>query len=118
LAPIQVLRGDIFKARLSPTEGSEQSGIRPVLVISRDAINTNSSIVVVIPLTDASNKPRIYSSQVLLHAGDAGLTLDSIAPCEQIRSISKTRFIEHLGQLTRLRMASVEAAINITLDLP
>ena len=112
------MRGDVFKARLSPTEGSEQSGIRPVLVVSRDAINKNSSVIVVIPLKDASNKARIYPSQILLHAGDAGLSLDSIALCEQIRSISKTRLIEHMGKLPRTQLASVEAAITIALDLP
>ena len=57
-------RGDIFNARLNPTEGSEQAGIRPVVVVSRDAINKNSSVVVIVPLTKATNVKRSYPSNV------------------------------------------------------
>ncbi len=105
-------------ARLSPTEGSEQSGTRPVLVVSRDAINKNNPIVVVVPLTDASNKTRVYPSHVRFHAGDAGLPLDSTAMCEQVRAISKATLTSHLGRVTRPQMVSVEAAVKIALDLP
>jgi mRNA interferase MazF len=105
-------------ANLSPTEGSEQDGTRPILIISRDAINTNSPIVVVAPFTKATNKARLYPSHVQFKAGDGGLLMDSIALCEQIRAISKTRMRQNLGRLTRAQMASVEAALKITLDLP
>lgn len=114
--PVQ--RGDVFKANLQPTEGSEQSGIRPVVVISRDAINKSSPVVVVVPFTDAANKTRIYPSHIRFKAGTAGLTLDSIAVCEQVRAISKTRLQSVLGKLNRSEMASIDAAIKITLDLP
>jgi mRNA interferase MazF len=52
-------RGDIFDARLNPSAGSEQAGIRPVVIVSRDAINKNSSVIVVVPLTKAANVKRI-----------------------------------------------------------
>lgn len=113
--PVQ--RGDTFFAKLDPIEGSEQGGTRPVLVVSRDAINRFSPVVVVVPLTDAANKTRIYPSHVRLKAGTAGLTLDSIAVCEQIRAINKTRLIKALGKLSRADIAAIEAAIKITLDL-
>jgi mRNA interferase MazF len=116
LLPVQ--RGDVLLANLQPTEGSEQSGTRPVIVVSRDAINKNSPVVVVVPFTDAANKTRIYPSHVRFKAGVAGLTIDSIAVCEQIRAISKTRFKNLLGKLTKSEMASIDAAIQITLDLP
>jgi mRNA interferase MazF len=61
------VRGDVFNARLDPTEGSEQAGTRPVVVIRRDAINANSPVVVVVPVTDAANVKRLYPS----HRGDA-----------------------------------------------
>jgi mRNA interferase MazF len=115
---IQVERGHIFDAKLSPTEGSEQGGTRPVLVISRDAINRSSPVVVIIPFTDAANKTKIYPSHVRFQAGIGGLSIESIAVCEQIRAISKTRLIKLLGKLTRSELASVEATIKITLDLP
>jgi mRNA interferase MazF len=104
-------------ANLSPTEGSEQDGTRPILIVSRDAINNNSPVIVAIPITKATNKGRLYPSHVPFKAGDGGLLMDSVALCEQIRAISKTRVRQNLGKLTRAQMASVEAALKITLDL-
>lgn len=113
--PVQ--RGEVFLAGLDPSQGSEQGGTRPVAVISRDAINRFSSVVVVVPFTDAANKRKIYPSQVKIPAGAAGLTLDSIALCEQIRAINKTRLRTRIGKLSRSHMAGIEGAIKITLDL-
>src|SRR5438067_10264727 len=80
------VRGDVFSARLDPAEGSEQAGTRPVLVVSRDAINANSPVVVIIPLTDAANVKRTYPSHVLVPKGAGGLKMDSVAKAEQIRA--------------------------------
>jgi mRNA interferase MazF len=113
----QVLRGDVFMARLDPTEGSEQAGTRPVVVISRDAINKFSPVVVVCPITDAANKSKVYPSHVRVAAGAGGLSIDSIVVCEQVRSINKTRLKTMLGKFDRAIMVSIEAAIKITLDL-
>jgi mRNA interferase MazF len=115
---LPVQRGDVYRANLTPTEGPEQDGVRPVLIVSRDAINRSSPLVVVIPLTDAANKTKIYPSHVRFKAGTAGLTMDSVALCEQVRAISKTRLKQKMGTLTRPEMTSVEAALKITLDLP
>lgn len=115
ILPVQ--RGDIYRADLHPTEGSEQDGVRPVLVVSRDAINRNSPVVVIVPFTDASNKTKIYPSHVRIKCGTGGLKMDSIAVCEQVRAISKTRLKSSVGTLDRADMASVEAALKITLDL-
>jgi mRNA interferase MazF len=114
---LPVERGDVFRANLHPTEGSEQDGIRPVVVISRDAINRSSPVVVIVPLTDAANKSRIYPSYVRFKAGTAGLAMDSVAVCEQVRAISKTRLKSLLGKLNRAELTSIEAALKITLDL-
>jgi mRNA interferase MazF len=111
------VRGDVFSARLDPTEGSEQAGTRPVAVLSRDSINANSPVVVVIPLTDAANVKRIYPSHVFLTKGSGGLKMDSIAKTEQIRAIQISRFVSYYGRLEKDAMARIEAAIKITLAL-
>ncbi len=111
-------RGDIFNACLSPVEGSEQAGTRPVVVVSRDAINRNSSVVVVCPITDAANKKKLYPSHARVAKGNGGLTMDSVVVCEQIRSISVTRLKHRMGTVDRATMTGIEAAIKITLDLP
>lgn len=116
LLPIE--RGDVVRANLHPAEGSEQDGIRPVVVVSRDAINRSSPVVIIVPFTDAANKSRIYPSHVLFKAGTAGLAMDSVAVCEQVRAISKTRLKSLLGKLNRAELTSIEAALKITLDLP
>jgi mRNA interferase MazF len=113
--PLQ--RGDVFKADLDPHEGSEQAGTRPVVVVSRDAINNFSPVVVIVPITDAANKKKIYPSHVRVAAGTAGLTMDSIVVCEQVRAISKSRLRTHLGKFDKATLTSIEAALKITLDL-
>jgi mRNA interferase MazF len=114
----QALRGDVFMANLEPVEGSEQGGTRPVVVVSRDAINKFSPVVVICSITDAANKKKIYPSHVKVHAGTGGLRMDSIVICEQVRAINKTRLREQLGKFDRPIMTSIEAALKITLDLP
>lgn len=115
LSPVQ--RGDVYLADLSPVQGSEQDGQRPVVVISRDAINNNSPIVVVVPCTDAANKKKFYPSHVRIKAGAGGLTMDSVVLCERVRAISKDRLKKHMGTLSRSEIAGIEASLKITLDL-
>jgi mRNA interferase MazF len=110
-------RGDVFTADLEPHEGSEQGGTRPVVVVSRDALNKFSPIVVVVPITDAANKKKVYPSHVQVAAGIAGLTMDSLVLCEQVRAINKTRLKRQLGKLDKAKLTSIEAALKITLDL-
>jgi mRNA interferase MazF len=114
----QALRGDVFMANLEPAEGSEQGGTRPVVVVSRDALNRFSPVVVICSITDAANKKKIYPSHVRVAAGVGGLTLDSIVICEQVRAISKTRLKRPLGKFDKRVLTSIEAALKITLDLP
>lgn len=110
-------RGDIYDARLDPTEGSEQSGTRPVAVVSRDAINQYSPVIVVAPLTDARNVARLYPHQVAIRAGEGGLTLDSVVLAGQVRAISKSRLLRLRGHLSAPVMEEISAALRITLDL-
>ncbi len=114
----QTLRGDVYFANLEPVVGSEQGGTRPVVIVSRDALNKFSPIVVVCSITDAANKTKIYPSHVRVPAGTAGLKLDSIVITEQVRAINKTRLTMHIGKFDKAVMTSIEAALKITLDLP
>jgi mRNA interferase MazF len=109
----------IFVAVLDPTRGSEQAGRRPVLVISREQINQLLSVVNVIPLTSRKSEARvIYPNEVLLPAGTAGLRVDSIALCYQIRTLDKSRLEQDLGELndTGLQRELLEA-IQFQLDM-
>jgi mRNA interferase MazF len=111
------VRGDLFSARLDPTEGSEQAGTRPVVIVSRDSINANSPVVVVVPMTDAASVNRLYPSHAHLAKGSGGLKMDSVAKAEQIRAIQVSRFVGYHGRLDREALARIEEAIRITLAL-
>jgi len=111
------IRGDVFRARLDPTEGSEQAGERPVVVLSRDAINAYSPVVVIVPATDADNVKKAYPMHVLLAKGQGGLKKDSIAKTEQIRAIQVSRFLEYYGRLDPHAIKKIEQALKITLAL-
>lgn len=110
-------RGDVFDVRLSPTEGSEQAGVRPVVIVSRDAINKNSSVVVVVPLTKAENVQRAYPNNVMIANGEGGLTFASVLLGGQVRAISKSRLLRQRGTLSTETMEKVDRALRITLDL-
>jgi len=111
-------RGDVYQTDLNPTVGSEQAGVRPAIIVSRDAINASSPVVIIVPLTSRSNKKFIYPSQVEMRMNEAGLTADSVVLCEQVRAISRTKLKKHLGHVTNQRMAEINAALKIALDLP
>jgi mRNA interferase MazF len=115
---LQVLRGDVFRADLETVQGSEQGGTCPVVVVSRDALNKFSLVVVVCSITGAANEKKVYPSHVRVASGTGGLTIDSIVVCEQIRPISKTRLKHHVGKFDKNVLSSIGAALNITLDLP
>lgn len=110
-------RGEVYDARLDPTEGSEQAGTRPVIVVSRDAINAASSVILAVPCTTYRSGRRIYPSQVLISAPDGGLTNDSIALAEQVRVLAKTRLFRQRGTLSRETVMKLNQALAIALDL-
>ena len=114
--PPPILRGDVYDARLNPVEGSEQAGLRPVVIVSRDAINAASQVVLAVPCTSYRAR-RLYPSQVLLRAPDGGLAVDSVALSEQVRALAKSRLLARRGRLSRQAMAAVDTALLIALDL-
>lgn len=110
-------RGQIYDARLEPIEGSEQGGTRPVIIVSRDAINAYSPVVLAVPCTTYQNGKRVYPTQVLIKAGEGGLTNDSIAMADQLRVLSKTRFSRLRGILQPEIIKRLNQALLIALDL-
>ncbi len=111
-------RGEVWDASLDPTEGSEQAGVRPVIIVSRDAINTSSSVVLAVPCTTYRIGKRIYPSQVLIIAPDGGLERDSLAMVEQVCALAKTRFLRLRGTVLPQYLQQLERALLITFDLP
>ena len=110
-------RGDVFDARLNLIEGSEQAGTRPVVVVSRDAINKHSSVIVVVPLTNAENVKRSYPNNVTVAKGEGGLTFDSVLLGGQVRALSTSRLLRRRGTLSAIAMQQVDYALRVTLDL-
>lgn len=106
-----VRRGEVWEARLAPVEVSEQGGTRPAVVVSRDAINATSRVILVVPRTTYRQGRRIYPSQVLPRASDGGLTSDSVALGEQVRALAKTRLRSRRGALSARALAQVGRAL-------
>lgn len=106
-------RGEVYSARLEPTEGSEQAGTRPVITVSRDAINDASPVVLAVPCTTCRAGRHVYVTQVLIHAPDGGLDSDSIVLGEQVRVLDKRRF----GRL-RGKPSPESIALLISFDVP
>jgi mRNA interferase MazF len=109
----------VFLASLDPTTGSEQAGRRPVLVISRERVNQLLPVVNVIPLTSRKSLTRvIYPNEVLLPADVAGLRVDSIALCYQMRTLDKSRLEQELGELVDMNLRQeILQAIRFQLQL-
>lgn len=111
-------RGEVYNARLNPVEGSEQAGEnRPVIIVSRDAINDNSPVVLAVPCTRYTGQ-RVYPSQLLVQAPNGGLDVDSVAMAEQMRAIDKHRLGRLRGTLSQQTMTGLDRALRIALDLP
>ncbi|BAY25712.1 MazE/toxin transcriptional modulator MazF [Calothrix sp. NIES-2100] len=110
-------RGDLYDARLDPTEGSEQGGVRPVIIVSRDVINANSPVVLAVPCTTYRSTKRVFPTQVLIQAPDGGLDKDSIAMADQVRVLSKSRLLRLRGTVSDEVITKLNQALLIALDL-
>ena len=108
-------RGDIVQTRFDPTEGSEQSGVRPAIVLSPDGINVRSPLLILAPLT-TRNTGRIYPHEVLLAAGNV-VPRDSKILVAQLRSMSKTRVLSFYGSVSDAALREVDAALQIAVGL-
>ncbi len=111
-----VRRGDIFYADLSPVIGSEQGGLRPVLIIQNDVGNKYSPTVIAAAITSRMGKTRL-PTHIDIYAEKAGLAKDSVILLEQIRTLDKRRLKEKIGHLDDAIMNEVNAAIAISFGL-
>lgn len=111
-----VKRGDIFYADLSPVIGSEQGGIRPVLVVQNNVGNKYSPTVIVSAITSQINKAKL-PTHVEINALEYGLTKDSVVLLEQIRTIDKRRLREKIGHFDEEMMNKVNDSLLISFGL-
>ena len=110
------LRGHVYVADLEPVRGSEQGRTRPVLILSNDAMNATSPVVIIAPLTSASNVSRLYRTDVFVSTPEGGLSVDSVVILSQIRTIAKSRMVKELGELSAATMALVRKAACFAMD--
>ncbi len=109
-----VKRGELYYADLSPVVGSEQGGVRPVLVVQNDVGNKYSPTVIAAAVTSKINKARL-PTHIELNASTYGLIKDSVVLLEQIRTIDKRRLKERIGLLPPQTMSRVDDALLISL---
>ena len=105
-------RGEIYYADLDPVQGSEQGGMRPVLIIQNDLGNRFSPTVIVLPLTSRTGKTPLRT-HVLVHPPMGGLLKPSVILCEQVRTLEKKRLRRYVGMLRQDKMRMVEQALLI-----
>ena len=111
-----VKRGDIYYADLSPVVGSEQGGMRPVLIVQNDTGNKHSPTVIAAAITSQTGKAKL-PTHIELSARSVGLTRDSVILLEQIRTIDKSRLREKMGRLDESTMNKVDSAIAVSFGL-
>lgn len=111
-----IQRGDIYYADLSPVVGSEQGGVRPVLVIQNDVGNKYSPTIIVAAVTSQMNKSKL-PTHLNLQADQFGLSKDSVVLLEQLRTIDKKRLKEHICRLDNGFMNRIDKALEISLGL-
>lgn len=108
--------GDIFYADLSPVVGSEQGGMRPVLIVQNDTGNKHSPTVIAAAITSQTGKARL-PTHIELNAQSVGLSRDSVILLEQVRTIDKSRLRERMGKLDDTTMTKVDNAIAVSFGL-
>jgi mRNA interferase MazF len=109
-------RGEIYMVNFDPTVGSEIQKTRPALVLQNDVANNHSPITIVAAITSKFDD-RLYPTEVLILASNAGLAQDSVVLLNQIRSIDRARLIRRLGVVSDEIMGAVDQSIRVSLGL-
>ncbi len=113
---MSIKRGEIYYADLSPVVGSEQGGIRPVLIVQNDVGNRHSPTVIAAAITSQKEKAKL-PTHIELSADGCGLAKDSVVLLEQIRTIDKKRLKERMGELDNCSMTKIDTALSISFGL-
>ena len=111
-----IRRGDIFYADLRPVIGSEQGGIRPVLIVQNDMGNKHSPTVICVAITSKMNKAKL-PTHIEISAAKYSLVKDSVILLEQIRTIDKSRLREKICHLDKEILKKIDKALSISLSL-
>ncbi len=114
---MEIKRGEVFYADLSPVVGSEQGGIRPVLIVQNNVGNRHSPTVIAAAITSKTGKSPL-PTHISINRSDCGLTRDRGVLLHQLRTIDKTRLRERTGTLPDSRLQQVDSALGISLGLP
>lgn len=113
---MNIKRGDIYYADLSPVIGSEQGGVRPVLIVQNNVGNKFSPTVIAAAITSQQSKANL-PTHIPLHANTSGLAKDSVVLLEQVRTIDKKRLKEKMGSIDDDSMSAINNAISISFGL-
>ena len=110
-----VRKWDIYYLDLDPTKGSEQRGIRPILVISNDAVNSNLPVFTAIPFSSVKPGAKIYPTEVFMTAAQSGLPKDSVLMLQQIRTVSVNRIVG--SKVSQINDIAIREKINEALKM-
>jgi mRNA interferase MazF len=112
---VNAARGEVWQVNLNPTQGHEQAGIGPALIVSEDTFNNGpADLVIVVPITSVGKGIPFH---VEVKPPEGGLTMRSFIKCEEIRCVSKQRLSQRLGEVSKRTIENVEDRIKIVLDL-
>lgn len=113
---MSIKKGDLYFADLSPVTGSEQGGVRPVLVVQNDVGNKFSPTIIVAAITSRRNKADL-PTHVEIEADGNGLSKNSVVLLEQLRTIDKRRLRERIGTIDKTRLPEVDEALSVSLGI-
>jgi mRNA interferase MazF len=114
----EIKRGEIYYADLSPVVGSEQGGVRPVIIIQNDKGNMFSPTTIVVTMSTKTKKKANLPTHALVYSvNQTGLKADSVALCEQIHTIDKSRLREKIGSLNEIALNKVMKAVSVSLSM-
>ncbi len=115
----EMKRGDVYIAELFPRSGSEQTGRRPVVVISNDGFNLtpNWQTTIVVPLSTSMNQARRIRTTILIPSGEGGLSRDSVAVCHQVTTLDRSKLKQRLGELSSAKLLEIERGLKASMDI-
>ena len=111
-----IKRGELLLADLEPIKGSEQRGIRPVLIIQNDISNKHSPVTIIAAITSKIFEKE-YSTNIFISKEDSGLDKDSTIMLNQVRTIDNSRLIKKIGLLDNFTMNKVDRAVKVSLSI-
>jgi mRNA interferase MazF len=109
-----ITRGEVWLANLNPTQGSEQAGVRPIIIFQENTLSKFTKTVITIPITSNLRRAALPTC-IQIANGEGGLNQESVDLCHQIRVLDKTRLIKKLGQLESEVITALETTVLFTL---